>query len=324
MRLTFCRTMSNNMASLPIVVFGTVCLDRLHQVARLPQPGGYVEIDATTQAPGGEAANTAHALHQWGAPVTLVSHSLGEGPDAEALKVLLSVLPLPKLHAPQLPHPVAVCDLYVTPDGTRTMFGRGFRELETLTNLDLIPTPTGAWLTVDGNLGSAAHKAAARAHAAGNHVYWMDVMDEESPQIKPGDVWQTSTDRVGRPGDIQFNLAWISSFLDRYPGRAILSDGANGLVAGGAGYTPRHYPPFPAQTVIDSTGAGDSFRAGMLFTLAQGWAWADCLRFSAAVGCLNCRAVGAHKGLPSQAEAEAWMARWPEVARAYLAGPLAQ
>lgn len=312
------------MASLPIVVFGTVCLDRLHQVAKLPSPGGYVEIDETTLAVGGEAANTAYALQQWGAPVTLVSHSLGVGPDTDTFLSLMQSLPLPTPVAPKLDHALAICDLYVTPDGTRTMFGRGFRELEHQADLDLLPTPPGAWLTVDGNLGQAAHAAAAKAHAAGNPVYWMDVMDEESPQMQAGDVWQTSTDRVGRPGDIQFNLAWISGFLERNPGRAILSDGANGLVAGGAGYPPRHYPPFPAQRVVDSTGAGDSFRAGMLFTLAQGWPWADCLRFAAAVGCLNCRAVGAHAGLPSQAETEAWMTRWPEVARAYLAGPLTQ
>ena len=312
------------MPSSPIVVFGTVCLDRLHQVARLPHRGGYVEIDSTTLAVGGEAANTAYALNLWGAPVTLVSNSLGQGPDAEALKPLLRDLPLPELRAPQRPHPLAVCDIYVTPDGARTMFGRGFRDLEHLADLSLLPDLAGAWLTLDGNLGSASHAAAARAHAAGSSVYWMDVMPEENPQIRPGDVWQISTDRAGRPGDIQVNLAWISEFLERYPCRAILSDGANGLVAGGGGYPPRHYPPFPAQRVVDSTGAGDSFRAGMLFGLAQGWAWPDCLRFAAAVGGLNCRAVGAHAGLPSQAEAEGWMARWPEVARAYLAGPQTQ
>lgn len=48
-----------------VVVFGTVCLDRILRVARLPGHGGYVEIDDEVLMLGGEAANTALALQTW-------------------------------------------------------------------------------------------------------------------------------------------------------------------------------------------------------------------------------------------------------------------
>ena len=54
-----------------IVVFGTVCLDRIMQVASLPPEGGYVEIERELLMLGGEAANTALALQTWGAQIEL-------------------------------------------------------------------------------------------------------------------------------------------------------------------------------------------------------------------------------------------------------------
>ncbi|HVL38876.1 MAG TPA: hypothetical protein VM328_05740, partial [Fimbriimonadaceae bacterium] len=56
---------------------------------RLPAPGGYVEILDEQLLLGGEAANTANALHSWGVPVRLCGNSLGEGESAERLRAML-------------------------------------------------------------------------------------------------------------------------------------------------------------------------------------------------------------------------------------------
>ena len=60
-----------------VLVFGTVCLDRLRTVGSIPEPGGYVEILDEELFLGGEAANTACALHEWGVSIALMPNPIG-------------------------------------------------------------------------------------------------------------------------------------------------------------------------------------------------------------------------------------------------------
>lgn len=297
-----------------VVVFGTVCLDRLHQVPRLPKPGGYVEIGAEEEIVGGEAVNSALALSSWGVDFRFHGNPLPLG----RLRKLLEArgLDTSQLAATTVPEPA--CDIYVTPDGQRTMFGRGFAELEAV---EFDPTGLvgeGDWFTVDGNFGGAGARFAARARELGARVYLEDILEP----LGPFEFWQSSTDWVGRRGQIQKNVQWLQEFLDARDGFGVLSDGENGFVAGGVDHRGqcrpiRHYPPFPSPGAIDSTGAGDVFRAGMLRCLDRGLTIAESLRFASAAGSLNCRSLGANTGLPTVAEVEALIDAHPEVAKNY-------
>jgi sugar/nucleoside kinase (ribokinase family) len=147
----------------------------------------------------------------------------------------------------------------------------------------------------------------------------MDALEESGAKA---DVWQSSTDIVGYRGDLQRNLDWIRRRAQETEQFAVLSDAANGFVAGGClpqgGWLePRHYPPFPCPGLVDSTGAGDTFRAGMLLGFGEGWPLSDCLRFASAAGCLNCARWTASGNLPSRQEIEAHIAASPAVADAY-------
>ena len=63
-------------------------------------------------------------------------------------------------------------------------------------------------------------------------------------------------------------------------------------------------PAFPV-AVMDTTGAGDAFAAGLVYGLRRGWPVARCARFANAVGGLATRAVGSQSSLPTRAEAMA-------------------
>ena len=52
-------------------------------------------------------------------------------------------------------------------------------------------------------------------------------------------------------------------------------------------------------TVVDTTGAGDSFVAGFLAGLLRGWDLRECAGLGCAVAALNIRSVGATGGMPS-------------------------
>ena len=69
--------------------------------------------------------------------------------------------------------------------------------------------------------------------------------------------------------------------------------------------------------VVDSTGAGDAFRAGTLYGLIHNWPLRHCIRFGAAAASLKVAHLGATENVPSLVEVENWIKVNPETAQAY-------
>ena len=291
---------------------------------RLPALGGYTEVEDEALLLGGEAANTANALVKWGRDVVLAGNGLGLGPDADLLGELLddkglrsSLLPIHHERSDEACDPTPVCDIYVTPDGERTMFGRGFADMRPEFELSQLPFKEGDWFTAEPNMDKPSRQVAQAAIDAGMHCYLMDFTREEEP-IAPGSFWQSSTDWAGYRNNTQKNVQWVKAWIAKYGCFTILSDGPNGFVAGSPEMPARAYPPYPTQHVVDTTGAGDMFRAGMLFGLDQGWPTSKCLQFASAAGCLKCRALGATTDVPTVEEVLAYVAEHEQVSRQYL------
>lgn len=297
-----------------IVVYGTVCLDRIRSIEALPAPGRYAEVLEESWALGGEAANTAFALRRWGHRAVLVGNPIGRGPEAELLRRLLQDKGLGDALLPEGEGPAPVTDVYVTLDGTRTMFGLGFSALEELARPEELPLFAGAWLAADPNHGRAARRAALRAREAGMRLYLMDFLRPEDPEAE---ILQTSTDWAGRPGDREANLRAAAERALR-AGVVLLTDGERGVTVGARGADPVALPAFPAPRVADTTGAGDLFRAGVLARLEEGADLTEALAFAAAAAALKVAHRGATEGVPSREEVEAHRRSHPEVEEAYL------
>jgi len=58
-----------------------------------------------------------------------------------------------------------------------------------------------------------------------------------------------------------------------------------------------HHTPAYRVPVADTTGAGDTFHAGFIYGLLQGWPLERQLDFACAAAALNCTAVGARGGI---------------------------
>ncbi|MCW5941617.1 MAG: carbohydrate kinase family protein [Fimbriimonadaceae bacterium] len=299
-----------------VTVFGTVCLDRVRRVAKLPPAGGYVEIDEEAAFLGGEASNTAVALVAWGNPALLFGNSLGRGPESDLLWGLLRAKGLGDYRCADADAPTPVCEIYVTPDGDRTMFGYGFRHMAGTVDPGATPVRPGDWLTGEPNMGEVAREVMRAGHAAGMRTYFLDFYQPHDP-ITEGSFWQSSTDWVGERGNFERNERFLREWVDRHGCFGVLSDGPQGFWAGSPTYRIRHYPAYPCPSVVDTTGAGDVFRAGMLHGLCRGWTIADCLRFASVAGCLNCRFLGAADRVPTVAEIEAHLAAHPAIGRTY-------
>ncbi|MBL8067446.1 MAG: carbohydrate kinase family protein [Armatimonadetes bacterium] len=302
-----------------ITVFGTLCLDRLHKVPNLPKPGGYVEIGSTALAVGGEGYNTAFALQKWGHPHTFLANSIGTGMDFEVLRGLLESQGLHSAVVADPGQTTPVCDIYVTPDGERTMFGIGFAELGQFVPSAHWGRLEGQWFTADPNVGSASLELALVAAEKRMGRYFMDFeLDGPcAPVYQPGDIWQSSTDRFGKRGDLQGNLSAIEQAGSKTGCLSILTDGRNGFVVCSPGGRGCHFPPFRAPGQVDSTGAGDCFRAGLLHGLDSGMGRADALAYAAAAACLACQGFGATASIPTEQAVHDLVAGQPQTQAAY-------
>ncbi len=300
-----------------IHLFGTVCIDRIRRVEKLPPIGGYAEVQEEMELLGGEAANTAACLALWDVPVELYSNAIGIGERSDRLAYKLeaaglSVSHLVKSGEVQTP----ICDIYVTPDGERTMFGLGFVQMDRHVDIPVFESQPSAWFSCEPNMPEAAFETAQRALSKGHQVYLMDFPPGDLP-VGEGGFWQSSTDLFGTKGNTQKNVQWLGRFVHDHRCFAVLSDGPNGFIAGSPTMPVRHYPPFPAPHIVDMTGAGDLFRAGMLYGLHQGLPLSDCLRIASAVGCLSVGKIGGANSAPSLQAVLDHVKANPDVARSY-------
>lgn len=167
----------------------------------------------------------------------------------------------------------------------------------------------GARVLFVDKLTDATLQAAKWARAAGAHV----VLDPSQPyaQLKP------LLEHVTVPIVPE---AWARAWL---PGRpvsavaerlcqagaeiAIVTLGERGAVASWGGQT-QTFPAFVVD-VVDTTGAGDAYHGAFMYALLQGWDVPRMARFAAAVGALNCRALGGRSALPRLDEVECFLAQ---------------
>ncbi|CAN5529004.1 ribokinase [soil metagenome] len=81
--------------------------------------------------------------------------------------------------------------------------------------------------------------------------------------------------------------AGVEECLDKlrawYPGRVVVTCGAAGAVVDD-GSTRERVPAVPVDAVVDTTGAGDAFTAGLAVALVEGATLVEAARFAAAVG----------------------------------------
>jgi len=69
-----------------------------------------------------------------------------------------------------------------------------------------------------------------------------------------------------------------------------------------------HESPAFRVDAVDTTGAGDVFRAGFIYAYLRGWSTEDVLRFANAAAAVSCTRLGALGGIPALDEVEALVA----------------
>ena len=260
-----------------ITVVGSVNLDLVAQVERLPRPGETVTDAVFRRVSGGKGANQAVACARLGADVTLVC-SVGD--DLFALEAL-----------PQ--------EERLTVDAVR------------------VGAPTGVALILVDAEGENQIAVAPGANAEVRKVELAPadavLTQLELPDAAVIDAWEQATGLFclnaapARPIDVDADLTVVNRYelevLKRRDGLVALTLGAEGAVLLQDGEEIARAEP-PHVEAVDGTAAGDAFTACLLVSLLEGRDHDEALRRACAAGALAASRFGAQPSLPTAAEVD--------------------
>jgi sulfofructose kinase len=273
---------------------------------------GKQRLEAFRLEPGGQMATAALACARLGLRTRYVG-AFGVDEWAAHVRAPLDAANVEVCAPPLRSAPSSrLAVILVEPSGERRVFEHRPAAL-TLEAEDIAPEwiADARVLLVDATQPAAARRALDIAREAGTvTICDLDAPGPDTEAILSG------VDVVVVPEALAHTLAGSTDTrrsLDALAVRApqarlwIVTCGERGVVCRTAGGDVRQVSA-PRVEVIDTTGAGDAFRAGLaagLLRLGPLTDVDDVLRFANAVAALNCRAVGAQTGLPTFAEAAA-------------------
>jgi len=327
----------------PVLAVGAAVIDEWYAVSNLPEPDGGTFASEVTTAFGGVGANVCVALDRLGRDVGLVSR-VGDDEYGERAREYLADTGVDASRVSVGDDPSTRSVILSDPDGERAIVtaGESFRRLrlddadrEALAAAETVfltgYTPDAVSRAVLDTVESAADPPALVFDLSGSvkelvgrgtepetvrrllHAADLFVADDVAAAAYFGGP-DAAVERVAAAqrarGGSEPSLTG-----DGWP-RAVLTHGADGMtaVAGGEG---TEFDAFDVD-VIDATGAGDSFTAGLIDRWIAGGdgggsrreraGVADGVRFAAAVAAINCTSRFAQPGLPTRGEVEAFLA----------------
>ena len=268
-----------------LAVVGSINLDLVVRVARLPRPGETLTQGSFERHPGGKGANQALAAKRLGADVELVG-CIGDDDFGREAIVLLDAagLGLDRLKAVEGPTGIAL--ILVADDGEN--------QIVVVPNANAQLAPEDVRLDrVDGVLCQLEVRQGTSAAAA-----------EQAPFFCLNAAPTTTVDpRLVQAADLVVVNRYELDALPVPPRLTALTLGAEGAVLLEQGSEVARAAP-PSVEVVDGTGAGDAFTACLVVSHLEGRPWDESLRRACAAGALAASCTGAQTSLPTAAQVD--------------------
>jgi sugar/nucleoside kinase (ribokinase family) len=285
-----------------VFCYGELGVDNIIRLPHLPTPELAAFPTADSYHVGGAAANTAVWLARWGVSVGLAGNSIGRDEYGERLWDWLGQYPtLDTRHVERRPGLVTpFCRIMVTPDAERTILVYWYPQTpRTPLTSDVL---AGArYLALDLYGGDERVAAAQVARRAGVQTVVSDVVWPDHPALPLTDIAINSATYVREtfPGVDVLRHARELQAVSR--GIVVVTDGprpVRALDRDGALFVVQP----PRVEAVDATGAGDAFRAGLIYGLLQGWSLPRSAAWATAAGALKVQRVGAASDPPGVEE----------------------
>jgi sugar/nucleoside kinase (ribokinase family) len=288
-----------------VLCYGEIGIDNIIQAEGLPSPENAIFPTSDSYHGGGAASNTAVWLATLGVHVKLTGNMIGR--DRYGNQILEGLERHPNIDLSLVEQREGVTTPFtraiVTPDGERSFLIFWYPQAPKV-SLTKEMLEGVKYLALDLYGGPERLATAQLAFESGVFTAIGDVIWPDHPALPFTSIATNSGPYIRQhfPGiDIRQHAQKLQSISK---GIVITTNGpgmVHGLDRQGHGFSVQP----PVTTAIDATGAGDAFRAGLLYGLLRGFDLARSLCWGVATGSLKVTNLGAATTLPSFREIEA-------------------
>lgn len=302
---------------LRVVVVGSLNMDLVVHVPRLPRPGETIVGGELRTYAGGKGANQAVAAARLGASVTMIGR-VGDDDFGRQLSDSLQKegVDVTRLQTDRRASTgiamIAVEEggqnsIVVSPGANMRLTLEDIAEArDAIDSADVLVMPLEVPM-------ECIREAVRRAHASGVRV----VLNPAPAQPLADDLLAMVTALVPNESE----TAWLTGLpvetiaqaeraaqvlLARGVGVVVLTLGERGALLLEQNQTARHLPAYPVD-VVDTTAAGDAFVAALAVGLAEGASLDQAVRMANAAGALAVTCRGAQPAMPKRADLERFM-----------------
>jgi ribokinase len=263
-------------SSVALTVVGSINLDLVAKVERLPRAGETLSGATLTHIPGGKGANQAVAAARLGADVRMVGCVGADAYAEEALAGLRNAGV--ELDVREVDAPTGIAIILVADDGEN----------------QIVVVP-GANAEVGG------------FSAGGNVLCQLEIPDDAVRDARAQAEWLCVNAAPARPLVVDADLVVANRYEAELAGDAHLlamTLGEEGAVLLEEGREVAHATA-PRVDAVDGTAAGDAFTSCLVVSLLEGWGRQEALTRACAAGALAASRFGAQPSLPTANEVDA-------------------
>jgi sugar/nucleoside kinase (ribokinase family) len=286
-----------------VYAFGVIAPSTLYELsAGFPPPAGYAEIAGVYPSIGGEAAGGAYVLARLGITTKLAGNRLHDDPAGARVVETLAEAGVDCSAVTLDPQTAPLTEVVFTAGDTRTVFGTYGRLLvdESWDDPAEADVTASRVVCLDPFFGDASEQVA-RWCRQGTIPYVTVDTAPDSYIANNAEVLIISEEFAARTFTTRDPLEIMAAYKARCPGLVILTLGSDPLLYQRDGAEPKESAPFRVE-VRDTTGAGDSFRAGIIYGILHGHDDATLITTASAVAALVCRQVPGVLHSPSEPE----------------------
>jgi ribokinase len=277
-----------------IVVFGSINVDFVTRVARLPGEGETVAGGDYSVLPGGKGANQALAARRAGAEVALAG-AVGDDAFAPLALARLEEAGVDLSGVRKVSAPTGAAFIAVDAAGRNQIVVAAGANAHARAGGIEFPSGRKGILMVQRETPEAENLAALRrARTQG----WRTIVNAAPSAGFPAEMLALADYLIANEHEIADVPGWHGSDT-----RVVVTLGALGAQLTNGTHVAR--AKAPKVRVVDSTGAGDAFCGAFAAALDEGRSEQTALSFACAAGSLACETPGAQAGLPLRAAVEA-------------------
>ncbi|MEW5818120.1 MAG: ribokinase [Spirochaetota bacterium] len=291
---------------------GSINMDVIIKVDRLPKPGESVICDRIEKVPGGKGANQAVAASRLGCPVAFIG-KLGNDEHGRQLLKNLKKNKVDVSYIDTVGEQTGTAYIILEPDGQNRIlvnaganlaFGRKDMELMEnvidgyemiLLQLEIPLDTVGSIITLAVSKGKKVIVDAGPARSCDpgmfKGVYILSPNETEAEKLTGLEI--NNFDKALKAADI---------FLQKGVKKVVLKMGSKGALYVDAG-DYKHIPAYKTE-VVDTTAAGDAFTAAMAVKLLEGSDMISAVEYGNKAGSMAVSRLGAQPSLPYRQEIE--------------------